>query len=450
MRVIGLDIGTTTICAVAVDSDSGELLRAVTVPNDTAIAGEGYEKLQSPMLILKKCTALVQQLREAFDPIVCIGVTGQMHGILYYDKAGNAVSPLYTWQDGTGALEQEDGTFASVLARLTGYPAASGFGLCTYFAHSRLGRVPAGCAGICTIHDYVAMHLAGLRRPLCHTSDAASLGLFNTDTLEFDTQAVERAGLDAQLLAPVTADFDVVGETADGVAVSVAIGDNQASFLGSVSDMRRDVLVNMGTGGQVSFLSGTQNAGELERRPIFGQEYILVGASLCGGSAFAMLENFLRQTTEMIGGSAIDSAYGAIDRFLAASARPDDPLLVDTRFCGTRRAPALRGSITGIDPANFTPAHLIWGMLDGIVTELWELYDGADHPHHARMVCSGNGLRKNPALRRAFAARFGAQAVLPAHTEEAAFGAALFAMTAGGVCESIDDAQKLIRYTEGE
>ena len=449
MRVIGLDVGTTTLCALVADSATGKILRSVTVPNDANVPGERYEKLQSPMQILRRCTELIRRLRDEFDPVGCIGVTGQMHGILYYDKSGNAVSPLYTWQDGSGNQMHGDTTFAAELSRRTGYKTASGFGSCTYYVHSLLGRVPAGAAGVCTIHDYIAMHLAGEKRPLCHISDAASLGLFDLAALRFDDEAIARAGLRDDLFPRVTADLVPVG-TADGVPVCVAIGDNQASFLGSVADMQRSVLVNMGTGGQVSFLSDGSDAGNMELRPMFAGQYICVGASLCGGRAFAMLESFLREAAELVTGQTIESAYGAIDRYLAKHSAPDSPLDVDTRFCGTRADPALRGSIGGVGPGNFTPGHLIYGVLDGIVAELWDMYDSAPHPDHDTMVCSGNGLRKNPALRQAFSRKFGTSAVTPVHTEEAAFGAALCAMTAGGAYDSIYEAQKLIRYTKGE
>ena len=423
MRVIGLDVGTTTLCALAADSETGAILRSITVPNETNIPGAAQERLQSPMQILRRCKELIRDLRDACGSIGCIGVTGQMHGILYYDKSGNAVSPLYTCQDG--------------------------FGSCTYYVHRQLDRVPAGAVGICTIHDYIAMQLAGEKRPLCHVSDAASLGLFDLQALRFDDEAIGRAELRDDLFPRVTAELTAVG-TYDGIPVCVAVGDNQASFLGSVADMQRSLLVNMGTGGQVSFLSDGSDAGEMELRPMFAGQYICVGASLCGGRAFAMLESFLRETAELVTGQEIGSAYAAIDRYLAAHGAPEQPLGVDTRFCGTRTSPALRGSIGGIGPGNFTPGHLIYGVLDGIVTELWDLYDSAAHPDHDTMVCSGNGLRKNPALRRAFSRRFGTKAVAPVHTEEAAFGAALCAMTAGGAYDSIYDAQKLIRYTEGD
>ena len=49
-----------------------------------------------------------------------------MHGILYADENGAAVSPLYTWQDERGNLEYKDGaTYAEYLnskATVTGTP----------------------------------------------------------------------------------------------------------------------------------------------------------------------------------------------------------------------------------------------------------------------------------------------------------------------------------------
>ena len=116
MYVLGLDIGTTTICAVVVGSDSGAIVKSVTLPNDTAIAGLPYERLQSPMQILQKCRALTEELTQSY-PIGAIGVTGQMHGILYYDKNGNSISPLFIWQDESGNQRSPSGeTYAAELS----------------------------------------------------------------------------------------------------------------------------------------------------------------------------------------------------------------------------------------------------------------------------------------------------------------------------------------------
>ena len=44
-----------------------------------------------------------------------------MHGIVYIDGHGNALSPLITWQDGRGDLSYRDGlTYAEHLSKASG------------------------------------------------------------------------------------------------------------------------------------------------------------------------------------------------------------------------------------------------------------------------------------------------------------------------------------------
>lgn len=75
------------------------------------------------------------------------------------------------------------------------------------------------------------------------------------------------------------------------------------------------------------------------------------------------------------------------------------------------------------------------------------MYMSSDHGgRHTSMIGSGNGLRKNPALQRLLSERFGMKLLIPVHREEAAFGAALTGMTAAGLAENIEQAQKLISY----
>ena len=132
---------------------------------------------------------------------------------------------------------------------------------------------------------------------------------------------------------------------------------------------------------------------------------------------------------------------------------PGEHLLVDTRFSGTRVDPGARGSIGNIGLDNFTPEHLVAGVRAGIVAELFAFYECLPQAVRASMrqlAGSGNGLRKNPALRRAFEARFHMPLRLPAHTEEASFGAALLAGIAGGLLSGMTTAGALIRYDTAE
>ena len=250
MDHLGLDLGTTTISAAVLDAD-GRLLCTRTVPSGAAVAGQPWERKQDARGIEHAALSLLDGLLQEFPDIGCVGLTGQMHGIVYVDAAGQLLSPLYTWQDETGAQPGPDGksTAARLTAR-TGYPLASGYGLVTLACHQAAGTIPGGAAAVCTIADYLAMRLSGRTAPRLTPSMAASLGLF--DGTDFDREAVRRAGLPERLLPEVSEKAELTGGR---LRVFAALGDNQASFLGAGQGRLDAPLVNIGTGSQFSFFT---------------------------------------------------------------------------------------------------------------------------------------------------------------------------------------------------
>ena len=425
MSYLGLDIGTTSICVVVTDG-AGELFFCESAQNESGAA------VQNPERIWDICTNLLERAFAACPDIAGIGVCGQMHGVLYLDAGGRPVSPLYTWQDESGnEIMPGGGTYAEALTDLTGHAMASGFGCTTLFLRARKGIVPTGAAQICTIHDYVAMRLCGLARPVMHASDAASFGLFDLKKLQFDMEAIRAAGLPEDLFPGVTADFDVLG-THKNIPVTLAVGDNQASFLGAAEEPGRTVLVNVGTGSQCSLTSAYVPPERLpsgaELRPLCGEQYLYVGSALCGGRAFALAKDFFVRCAQFFGMELSDGAvYAAMDNLLKENPPPlESRLRVDTQFAGTRRNPGLRGSVTGIGTDNFTPAHLLWGLVEGMAEELCGFYRDSGKTR-SLLVGAGNGLRKNAALRQALESRFGMPLAVPSYGEEAARGAARIA-----------------------
>ena len=429
MKILGLDIGTTTVSAVVVED--GQVLTSLTRKNGSFLPTKNpWEKIQNPDFILGVSITAVGELLAQFPDIERIGVTGQMHGIVYLDENGIPVSPLYTWQDGRGDLPFEGGrSYAAYLSDLTGYSLSTGYGLVTHYYNLRNNLVPETAVRFCTIHDYVAMVLAGRTNPVTEASDAASFGMFNVEKGCFDTTALEKAGIDPAILPPL-APQSCIGTYQDRIPVYVAIGDNQASFLGATSNNLNCMLVNVGTGSQFSVYTEKYMACPgLETRPFPGGGYLLVGASLCGGRAYALLEQFFRQTVEMVLGVAPESCYGGMGNLLASNPKPADIPAVVPLFQGTRQNPGLRGSISGLSTENLTPLHLIWGMMEGMAGELYEMYG---HYRNAGgvevdLVGSGNGLRKNVHLQNCFCLMFGQELTMSECNEEAATGAAMFA-----------------------
>ena len=430
MRAFGIDVGTTKICVAVIDMEQKKTLCVKSANNAFLPTDRPFEKIQSPKAILDCVRDLLREATDEAGRPDVIGVTGQMHGILYLDADGKPLSPLYTWQDTRGDEPYRDGkTCVQFLAGSATGNIAAGYGCATHFYNTVHHLVPAGSARICTIHDYVAMTLCGKREPLMHASDAASLGLFDLGTFSY----AKGLPFDTGILGPVTNEATILGKTADGVPVAVAIGDNQASFLGAAEEPEGSVLLNVGTGSQISACCryGKPAPRGIEQRPLNGDLCLWVGAPLCGGRAYALLEDFFRQVLRMCGTEPETDLYAFMQK--AAESAPASSLRVSTLFAGTREDPALRGAITGIDTANFTPGNLVNGFLNGMVAELSDLYqrmlDGG-LPAGGDLYGAGNGIRRNPLMRKLIAGRFGKEPTLSAHLEEGAAGAAKFACCA--------------------
>ena len=166
----------------------------------------------------------------------------------------------------------------------------------------------------------------------------------------------------------------------------------------------------------------------LETRPMPGGGWLLVGASLCGGRAYALLAEFFAQTVRMMGSEPSD-VYGAMERLLRSSPRPESIPDVLPLFEGTRQDSSRTAAITGLTAENFTPLHLIWGMMEGMAQELAQMYRAylAAGGLPRQLTGSGGGLRRNPFLCDCFSRAFGTPITLIEGREEAAAGAALFA-----------------------
>jgi sedoheptulokinase len=452
MRLLGLDIGTTTMCGLLLESSGAGILEVTTLPNSFGFAGtQPDEALQDPESILDASQRIVSELTARGKPVAGIGVTGQMHGILYVDGSGGPLSPLYTWQDGRGDRQREGGgTYASFLSGKLGVQASTGFGFVTHYWNTTHEAVPRRAAALCTVADFVAMRLARAGRPVMDASNAASVGCFDLERLRFRADAAARLGVSPAVFPAVALDYPSLGTGPGGAPVFTALGDNQASFLGAVADRSASVHVNVGTGSQVNVYSGrlTSIPG-LDPRPFPWGGYIFVGAGLCGGRAYALLHGFFDRTVRLFTGGAAGADYEVMNRIGVESLPGAGRLAVDTRFQGTRLDPAARGSVTGLGADTFTPEHLIVGLREGMAAELYESYDRLPAGVRRRgrtLVGSGNGIRRNPELRRAFERTFRMPMSVPAHTEEAAFGAALLAGVAAGILPDLRAAGGLIRY----
>ena len=459
MKIAGVDIGTTTLCGQLLDSRTGEILSVVTEPNSFALpAAAPWESLQDAEAISRAAARIIDRFSASHGRIEAIGVAGQMHGILYVNSGGEAISPLYTWQDGRGERDMGSGTsYAGALSASIGMPVSTGMGLVTHFYNVRNRLVPEGATSLCTIADYAAMRLARRSQPLMDATNAAGLGCFDLRKLEFRFNAIKALGLNPDILPPVAHMYPVLGRTAGGTPVFTALGDNQASFLGSVRQVDGSLLVNVGTGSQISqFMQECVDIPGIDTRPFPMGGCMCVGSALCGGKAYAVLLDFFERTVRLFAGQAGGASWEVMNNVTPQSAGSQgaaagEPLAVDTRFAGTWMGPEIRGGIAGIGTVNFTPENLINGVREGIARELlgfFEKFPAAIRGSRTALVGSGNGIRLNGGLQKVFEDRLGMKMLVPAHREETAFGAALLAGVACGALPDLGAAGKLIRYFE--
>ena len=428
MKTAGIDIGTTTISGVVLEKEENgqaKILEAKTVENGCFIeTGNEWERIQYAKEIVERAVNLLDYFLEKYPHVERIGLTGQMHGIVYVDKEGNCVSPLYTWQDARGSICDGDQIpLTEEIRERCQIHAASGYGLVTHIYNIRHNLVPDSALSFCTIMDYLGMCLTKRTHPLVHVSNAASFGFFDVQKKCFETDWLNKIRMDTIRLPEICEDMEVLGMYKD-IPVTVAIGDNQASFLGAAGSENNTLLVNMGTGGQISVLTDQYFETEgIEARPFLGGKYLLVGASLCGGKAYALLESFFRSFMKDI---PLYEILGRLaEKGMDASS---SSMKVQTTFDGTRTDSGLRGEIRNISSDNFTPEFLTYGVLEGMIRELYDMFvqiEKGTEIKIVQMIGSGNGFRKNKVLCEIAEKMFGMKLTLSECKEEAATGAAI-------------------------
>ncbi len=443
---IGIDIGTTTVSAVVYDIDNKLQPETYTVPHRSNIRSDAYRSEQSTHIIMEKAEKLLYHILRCHNNVISIGLSGQMHGIVYTDADGEPVSELINWQDKRADIRTDNGNTVCELIRLiTGERISTGYGIATHYYNIINGSVPKNATGFCSIMDLFGMRICGLKKPITHTSVAASFGLFDVKKGGFLTDKLSLLGIEEHWLPEVTLESKVIGYCED-IPVTVALGDNQASFLGSVSDHRNSALVNIGTGSQISTVSEYREpTPDIELRPFIDGRYLICASALCGGAAYEMVESFFR--SYMADAGMQDAPQYKIINRLASEAyeRGEMGLEVDVSFFGKRSDPAKRGSVKAIDRDNFTPSALVLGVLRGMCNELYELYNGFEEKK-PNIVASGGCVKKNGVLRKLISDRFGVPVYVNVTDEEAATGAALFSAYVLGKAKYNDGFSEYINY----
>lgn len=457
MISLGIDIGTTSICAVLYDLTQDKVIKSLSDANSFMKTGSYLQEPDMIVLVVKRLLdELGQVIKQIFDKNgalpVGVGISSQMHGILYTDNEGRAITPLYTWKNEDGNKEYQDGfSYAQYLTKKTGMPFYSGYGSVTHFYLQKNHLIPPNAIKFMGIGDYVAMRLTGTKSMAAHRTMADSFGGFRLDMNQFDLKVLTSAGVDTSYY-PDIADCQglIAGHIISGIAqrpadrstwsdreikeknipVLYALGDNQASFLGAVKNKAHTISINVGTGSQVS-VYGTELSTEIgsDIRPWVEMGYLYVGASLNGGKVYECLAAFFEEVCEYFTGQKVP-VYELMERL--AKDKKETTLYAVPTLYGSReqRGSGGKAGIYGLNSTNFHPEDFIRSFTAGMARELYSLY--CSFPDTVRIgktqiMASGNGIRKNAILREEVEKIFGLPVIFTDREEEAAAGAALYA-----------------------
>ncbi len=453
---IGVDLGTTNLCALLVNSKTYEVECISSEKNDTLIVSSDpacFE--QDAGAIVDKTLKLIKELIikadvEASD-VSGVAITGQMHGVVLVDSELHPMTPLYTWRDRrsetTGVLDEVSARLPEKYEDTTGCRLAGGFGGATlaWLLKNSANKSDITSYKALSIADYLAAVLTG--RICTDYSNAASWGIFDISHNKWYDDMLSRLEIPVEMLPEVVKSGKVLGCVLPEIAektllhseakVWVPVGDNQASYFGATQAEQNMAVINIGTSGQITIpASNIYTENGMETRPLPGGDYIWVGATLCGGWSYEYLAKFFLDVITKLGHVEIerDVLYDRMKSLLGVtSASCGGGLSVITTFSGTRSGVGSQsGRIIGIDEGNLTAGNMIYGFLSGIVEELASMLPKSDLVGGwDELVATGNAIRLNPAMLKIIEDVFGKKCEMSIVSEEAASGAAFIAIKVG-------------------
>jgi len=442
--LVGLDVGTTGVKAVALSPDGGVLAR-VEHGYPLSAPQPGWAE-QDPEDWWRAAEAALGEL--SVEP-AAIGLTGQMHGLVTLDEHDRILRPAILWNDqrtGAECREIEERVGAERLLELTGNPALTGFTAPKLLWLRR--HEPDTYARIRHVllpKDYVRLRLTG--EHATDVADASGTLLFDVGARRWSEPMLEALELPPEWLPRALESPETSGETAQGTPVAAGAGDQAASAVGVGVHEPGTTAVTIGTSGVVfAPLPGfaPESRGRLhvfchavpDRWHAMGVMLSAAGSLRWFRDVLAPGEPFDRLTAEAA--EVEPGAEGVL--FL--------PYLTGERT--PHADPDARGAFAGL-AATHGRGALVRAVLEGVAYGLRDslelLTELGEPPASARV--SGGAARSGLWL-RIVASVLGIPLERPAVEEGAAFGAALLAGVAGGVFTTVAEAVEatvLVRET---
>jgi xylulokinase len=453
---LGIDIGTTAVKAVAV-GEAGDVLSEADAPLHVEVPRPGWSEQEPSDWWDAAVLATRAALGNSADrpEITAIGLSGQMHGLVALDAAGEVIRPAILWND-VRTTEQcraiQERVGAAGLRRLVGNPALEGF-TATKILWLRANE-PESYRRLKTAllaKDYVRYRLTG--ELASEPSDAAATLLFDIRQSRWSVEMLTALDIEPAILPKIVGSGEPAGRltnkaaaalgVAPGLPVAGGAADNAAGALGAGVIAPGSVVSSIGTSGTV--VAPTARAVVDPRMRVHAMNHAapstwyLMGVVLSAGAALAWLRRAMFET-----GAALPDYPGLLRE--AAGTQAGAAGLTFLPYLTGERTPHAdanaRGVFYGLH-AGHTRGHLVRAVMEGVTFALRDSLDlirGLGiQPSEATAV--GGGARSE-FWRQMQADVFGIPIVTVGPGTGAAYGAAMLGAMAGGAFGSVVDASR--------
>lgn len=457
--LLGYDVGSSSIKATLMDSQTGKVLASATSPDKELdiIAKESGWAEQHPSTWWEHVKEATQQIASEIrnlEDVEAIGISYQMHGLVCVDKNQEVLRSSIIWCD-SRAVQIGEQAAKDIGAKKC---LKSLFNLPGNFTASKLKWVKENEPEVYSkIHkvmlpgDYIAMKMTG---EITTTPSGLSEGImwdFGKDELaEF---VLENYGISADLTAATVPTFSVQGELTSsasyelglktGTKVSYRAGDqpNNALSLGVL--LPGEIAVTAGTSGVVYGISDKKNYDQKSRVNIFvhvnhSKNEPRYGVLLCLNGT-GILNSWLKHN--FVGGEGLD--YEQMNELADDVPVGSDGLIILPYGNGAERTLENRNIGASVHGWNFNihkKAHFLRAAQEGIVFALnYGLGIMRDMGTELETVKAGHAnMFLSPLFAEAFATITGATVEL--YNTDGSQGAARGAGIGAGIYKGAEDA----------
>jgi xylulokinase len=247
--LVGLDVGTTGVKALAISPDGAVIGKAEEeYPLSTPHPGWSEQDPEDWWRASERALAALG-VRDAAG----IGLSGQMHGLVLLDARGRILRPAILWNDqrtGPECEEIEARIGRSRLIDSTGNRALTGFTAPKLlWVANHEPEIYDRIARVLLPKDYVRLRLTG--EHAIDVADASGTLLFDVARRTWSDAVLDALDVPREWLPRVLESPEVSGATADGVPVAGGAGDQAAGAVGVGVDRPGPVSVALGTSGVV-------------------------------------------------------------------------------------------------------------------------------------------------------------------------------------------------------